>query len=167
MPDEPEEQYDQPDSPDDHPVEDAHGDQPGVEPDDGHKAGPNAEDEEADQDETTEDETTDGFEEAPEPRSLTVSVRNSMTLGRLSLHYASRSVDVVLDGEAAVRTLKMFQQRREHGLADPLDPELSSASSGWLVLDLDGADAPLAMSWMPGLPTKAPRTTIDPAVAAA
>ena len=167
MPDEPEQEYDQPDSPDGHPTDDADGDQPIIEPKDGLDSGPNGDDEAAGDDETPADETTDVSQEMSELGRLTVTARNRMTLGQLILHYPSRDVTVLLDGEAGLRMLKMFEQRREHGLADALDPELSSASAGWLVLDLDGAGAPLAMSWIPGLPTKRPRTTIDPAVTAA
>lgn len=117
--------------------------------------------------ETTSDDTLDDEAEpsdfAPDPRALNVAVRNSMVIGQLVLHYPDRDVTVLLDGGAALRMLKMFQQRREGGLADLLDPELSSASAGWVVLDLT---QPLALSWLP-LPDKRPRTAVDPAVAAA
>ena len=101
---------------------------------------------------------------APDLSGLPIAVRNSMVLGQLVLHYPERDVTVLLDGGAALRMLKMFQQRREGGLADLLEPEVSSASAGWVVLDLA---EPLAMSWLPGLQSKRPRTAIDPAVAAA
>ncbi|MDA8063853.1 MAG: hypothetical protein M0T80_15750 [Actinomycetota bacterium] len=100
-------------------------------------------------------------EEAVPP--VSVAVVNRGVLGQLVLHYPDRDVTVLLDGEAAIRVLTMFARRREGGLGDVLNPTLSSAASGWVVLDLQ---EPLALSWLPGLPSRAPRTAVDPAVAA-
>ncbi len=92
---------------------------------------------------------------------MPMPLENRQVLGELVVHYASRDVTLLLDGEAAVRMLTMFARRREGGLGDHLHPQLSSARAGWVVLDLG---EPLAMSWMPGLPTRQPRTVIDPAI---
>lgn len=90
-------------------------------------------------------------------------IQNMATVGQLTLHYAERDVTVLLDGDAAVRLLTMFARRAERGLADRLDPERSRAANGWVVLDLQ---EPLAMSWLPGLPSRPPRTAVDPALSA-
>ncbi len=107
------------------------------------------------------DDPSVGDDEAP---YVPVSVHNIGVIGQLVLHYPERDVTVMLDGDAAMRMLTMFAQRRERGLADVLDPDTSSAASGWVVLDLL---EPLAMSWLPGLPAKRPRTAFDPVIAAA
>lgn len=96
--------------------------------------------------------------------SVSVAVANRAVLGQLVLHYPVRDVTVLLDGEAAIRVLTMFARRREGGFGDVLNPLMSSGASGWVVLDLQ---EPLAMSWLPGLPARAPRTAVDPAVTAA
>lgn len=164
MPDEPEQQHDQHDGPDGHPIEDADGDKPTTDPAHDPAAAARTEGTEANADDENDDEPTDSSEGTAEPRQLSVMVRNLSVLGHLSLHYPSRDVTVLLDGDAAMRLMAMYAQRRERGLADLLDPVLSSAESGWVVLDID---EPLAMSWLPGLPGKRPRTTIDPALVAA
>jgi hypothetical protein len=158
MPDDDEQQPDRHDSPDDTPIEDTSGERPVAE----HTGDASAEHD--DPDDEGDVESTDPSEGMPQPRPLSLAARNLTTLGQLTLHYPSRDVTVLLDGDAALRLLTMFSQRREGGLADPLDPEMSEAAAGWVVLDLD---EPLAMSWLPGLPGKRPRTSIDPAVAAA
>jgi hypothetical protein len=150
MPDDDEQQPDRQDGLHDAPIDAAVGDPPAAEQD----GGPG---DEGDVD------TTDPVEEMPRPRPLSVAARNLTVLGQLTLHYPSRDVTVLLDGDAAMRVLTMFSQRREGGLADLVDPELSEAAAGWVVLDLD---EPLAMSWLPGLPGKRPRTAVDPAVSA-
>ncbi len=90
------------------------------------------------------------------------SDRNAEVIGMLTLHYPARDVEVFLDGDSAVRLLTIFKRRHEGELADPLNPYLSSADAGWVVADLLQAP-PLAMSWMPGLPTLHQRTAMDPA----
>jgi hypothetical protein len=156
MPDDDEQQRDQQD---DSPAEDASDEESIAEAHDhtGDRSG-------ADEDPDDDVGTTDPFEGMPQPRPLSVAARNLTTLGQLTLHYPSRDVTVLLDGDAALRLLTMFSQRREGDLADVLDPDTSEAQVGWVVLDLD---EPLAMSWLPGLPGKRPRTVIDPAVSAA
>lgn len=101
----------------------------------------------------------------PEDRDDDGPVRtiNRAVLGQLVLHYESRDVTVVLDGDAGLRVMTTFANRKDERWADTLHPEESWALSGWLVLDLQ---EPLAMSWLPGLPARVPRTTVDPAPAA-
>jgi hypothetical protein len=107
----------------------------------------------------SEDEGTPGFDRA----SVATSLVTRAVLGQLIVHYEARDVTLVLDGEAAVRLMTMFARRREGGLGDVMDPEESSALSGWLVLDVQ---EPLAMSWLPGLPSRPQRTAVDPVIAA-
>lgn len=166
MPDEPELQSERPDTREDDPASHAASEQPPGDGQDGPGEVADAGGLASEADTQADVESSEGFEEELARRSLTVMDRNRLMLGQLILHYPSRDVTVYLDGEAALRVLKMFEQRRQGGLADELDPGLSSAGAGWLVLDIEGGDVPLAMSWMPGLPTKRPRTTVDPAVAA-
>jgi hypothetical protein len=162
MPEDDEQQYDRHDGPDDMTAEDAGGDHPADDPDEDQPAGSSAEDEQPGDE--VDVERVDLVEGMPQPRPLSVAARNLSTLGQLTLHYPSRDVTVLLDGDAALRLLTMFSQRREGGLADVLDPDTSDATAGWVVLDLD---EPLAMSWLPGLRGKRPRTAIDPAISAA
>lgn len=107
----------------------------------------------------SEGDTTDPSSTDSSPERTIISADNMAIPGYVTLHYPERDVRVLLDGDAAVRLLRMFRQRYEAGLSDVLDAE-SSALAGWLVLDLA---EPLAMSWLPVL--RAPRTAIDPAVA--
>lgn len=83
----------------------------------------------------------------------------TLALGQLIAHYPARDVTFILDGDAAMRLLSMFHRRLEGGLADALLPVPSLASNGWVVLDLA---EPLAMTWIPGLPTPERRTAVDP-----
>ena len=95
------------------------------------------------------------------PRTTFVaSQANRDEIGRLTLHFASRDVDVLADGDAAMRIMAAHRRRRHHGLGDILDPTFSSAGTAWITLD---PDEPLAISWLPGLPGKRPRMAIDPA----
>lgn len=90
---------------------------------------------------------------------------NAGVLGTVTLHGRERDIRVVLNGEAAMRLLKIFEQRGDRGtLADRLDPNTSSALNAWVVADLDEF---IAVTWWPGLPKKTPRTAIDPVVDAA
>lgn len=104
----------------------------------------------------------DDEEPADTTREARVQAINRAVLGQLVLHYESRDVTVVLDGDAGLRVMAMFANRKEGRWADILDPEQSWALSGWLVLDLH---EPLAMSWLPGLPAQPARTAVDPAPA--
>ena len=89
---------------------------------------------------------------------------NRVLVGSLVLHYEARDVQVVLDGDSALRVLTAFARRDDRGLSDAIDPSTSSAFSGWFVADLD---QPPAISWIPGLGGQRRRTVIDPPVAAA
>jgi hypothetical protein len=162
MPEDDHQQRDQQDDLHDTPVEENSGEQPRA-TDDDHTVDPRTEEEGPDDEGHADDERAGSTDGGPNPRPLTIAARNLITPGQLTLHYPSRDVTVLLDGDAAMRLLTMFSQRREGGLADLLDPDMSEAAAGWVVLDLD---EPLAMSWLPGLPSKRPRTAIDPAVAA-
>ncbi len=83
---------------------------------------------------------------------------NRWVPGVVVLHYPSRDVRVPLDGHSALRLLTMFSRRQSQRFADLLDPDESSATSAWLVLDVE---EPLAMSWLPSSGQSA-RTAIDP-----
>jgi len=85
-------------------------------------------------------------------------VVNQWVPGVVVLHYPSRDVRVPLDGDSALRLLTMFSRRQSQRFADLLDPDESSATSAWLVLDVE---EPLAMSWLPSSGQSA-RTAIDP-----
>lgn len=120
-----------------------------------------------------EDQIEDGIDEGPvdsEQRDdrpnggesgepMTFSKENKRTLGRLTLHFESRDVDLYVDGDAALRVMTAHQLRTHRGLDDLLVPVISSAKNAWVTLD---ADEPLAMSWMPGLPRPRSRMAIDP-----
>lgn len=112
-------------------------------------------------DEPTDDEAAG--EDADDPdgtRRIRATVEdNRMTPGTLVLHLEARDVRMPMDGDAALRLLKMFQMRDGQVLADRLSPFISSAEAGWFVLDL--ADV-TAMSWIPGLSAAPPRTVVDP-----
>ena len=93
----------------------------------------------------------------------TIQETNRKRLGQIILHYAARDVKVLLDGDSAIRLLTMFRERTESHWSDYLNPFISSAERGWLVMDLT---EPLAISYLP-LGDQAKRTSIDPAVYAA
>ena len=115
-----------------------------------------------DESDDEDDDLADGSDNLPPwgPRRV-FSHRNAGVIGVLSLHYPARTVDVFLDGDSALRMLSMFKRRHEGNLADGLDPYTSSAHAGWLVADLFDKP-PMAMSWMPGLPSRVQHTAIDP-----
>jgi hypothetical protein len=86
---------------------------------------------------------------------------NRVTLGELVLHYPTRDVVLALDGATAARVVAAFAkpERRRH-LQDTLDTTSSSMRNLWATFDLDSL---LAVSWLPGLPSKASkRMTVDP-----
>lgn len=93
----------------------------------------------------------------------TVQETNRRRLGQITLHYPARDVKVFLDGDSAIRLLTMFREGAEGHWSDYLNPYISSAERGWLVLDLS---EPLAISYLP-MGEKDKRTSIDPAVYAA
>ena len=98
---------------------------------------------------------------------LTLSAINAARLGTLVLHFAARDVTVLIDGDAAMRLLEIYRQRGQSSAveqyAEGLDPANSSASVGWVVTD-PASDDLLAVSWIPGLPSKPPRVAVDPEV---
>lgn len=85
---------------------------------------------------------------------------NRSTLGTLTLHLEGRDINVSMDGDAALRLLKMFELRDGQALVDHLNPFRFHAAAGWFVLDLDEVKA---MSWIPGSVLEPRRTTVDPA----
>lgn len=89
---------------------------------------------------------------------------NLQVTGTLWLHYPSRDVAVPfpVDGDTAIRALTMFARRGERRLADTLTATDSSATSSWVVFDLD---EPLAMSWTPDTDRRQARTALDPPAA--
>ena len=122
-------------------------------------------DEEDDEDSPDDDAGDAGKFRAPRPESferLMLSPHNAAVIGRMILHYPARDVDLWLDGDAALRLLTMYRNRREGDLGDRLDPVNTDANNAFVVLDLD--DPPLAMSWLPGVPARRPRTALDPTV---
>ena len=94
-------------------------------------------------------------------RTLGTIRANQLTLGELTLRYPSRDVVLVLDGLTAARVLAAFADpARRARLPDELDTATSSMRNVWASFDLDQL---LAVSWMPGLPTRAlSRMTVDP-----
>lgn len=93
----------------------------------------------------------------------TTEETNRKRLGQITLHYPARDVKVLLDGDSAIRVLTMFRERAEGHWSDDINPLISSAERGWLVMDLT---EPLAISYLP-LGDQTKRTSIDPAVYAA
>lgn len=98
------------------------------------------------------------------PRKIGLQSVNATIPGMLTLHLERRDVHVTLDGDAALRMLKMFELRDARAFADEMHPMLSSARVGWVVVDLDDVRA---MSWTPDDPMSRRRTIVDPAPAAA
>lgn len=127
-------------------------------------AGQGTENDTASPDDDAEDDVNDeGGDERPRMHErLTLSPRNAAVIGQVTLHYAARDVVVYLDGDAAMRLLTMYRNRREGIYGDQLDPYDTDARNAFVVLDLD--DPPLTVSWLPGVPTRRPRTAIDPTV---
>ena len=118
------------------------------------------------------DESDDAFEGDPLAAAvaksrLTLSALNAAQIGTLVLHFAARDVTVVVDGDAALRLLEIYRHRGDKRtvgqFADRFNPASSSAVCGWVVTDL-ATDDLLAVSWIPGVPSKPPRVAIDPAV---
>ena len=118
------------------------------------------------------DEPDDAFDDDPLAAAvaksrLTLSAINAARLGTLVLHFAARDVTVLIDGDAAMRLLEIYRQRGQSSAveqyAEGLDPANSSASVGWVVTD-PASDDLLAVSWIPGLPSKPPRVAVDPDV---
>ena len=100
----------------------------------------------------------------PGGKRLTLSEENLGVVGTAVLHYESRSVTVVLDGDAGVRLLyRVLRGRQADWVTDRMHPVRSSARDAWLVL-ADPAKI-LAVEWYPGISADAPRgVAIDPAV---
>ena len=118
------------------------------------------------------DEPDDAFDDDPLAAAvassrLTLSAVNAARLGTLVLHFAARDVTVLVDGDAALRLLEIYRQRGQRSAveqyAEGLDPVNSSAEVGWVVTD-PASDDLLAVSWIPGLPSKPPRVAVDPDV---
>lgn len=94
-------------------------------------------------------------------RTLGIIEANQLTVGELTLSYPARDVVLVLDGLTAARVIAAFADpARRTRLQDELDTATSSMRNLWASFDLDQL---LAVSWMPGLPTRAmSRMTVDP-----
>ncbi len=94
-------------------------------------------------------------------RTLGIIEANQLTVGELTLSYPARDVVLVLDGLTAARVLAAFADPgRRTRLQDELDTATSSMRNLWASFDLDRL---LAVSWMPGLPTRSmSRMTVDP-----
>lgn len=95
-----------------------------------------------------------------EPNRIRATVEdNKATPGTLVLHMKDRDVFTAMDGDAALRVMKMFELRDGRVLADAFSPFISSAEAGWFVIDLEDVKA---MSWVPGRRSAPPRTVVDP-----
>ncbi len=89
----------------------------------------------------------------------TMNEVNAVLLGTLTVCYPERDVQILLDGDAAMRTIAAFRTGRRHQFEDKLDPTTPAAACGWVALDMN----PMAMWWLPGLPNAgSTRMTIDP-----
>ena len=93
--------------------------------------------------------------------ALRTIATNQATLGELTLSYPTRDVALVLDGLTAARVLAAFADpARRSDLQDEINTATSPMRNLWASFDLDQL---LAVSWMPGLPTRAmSRMTVDP-----
>lgn len=94
-------------------------------------------------------------------RTLGTIAENQATLGELTLSYPARDVVLVLDGLTAAKVLAAYADPvKRTRLQDEVDTATSSMRNVWASFDLDQL---LAVSWMPGLPTRAlSRMTVDP-----
>ena len=81
-----------------------------------------------------------------------------VVLGHLVLHCPSRDIVLPMDGASAMRIMTIYALRGRVSLGDHIGPG-SSPEDAWFVLDVEEA---VAMSWLPGLPSRRPRTAIDP-----
>jgi hypothetical protein len=86
---------------------------------------------------------------------------NRRLYGELVLHYPSRDVTVLLDGDTGLRVMRLFLQPDATEFADPIGPG-SDADRGWLALDLDQL---MAISWQIASPNPT-RLAVDPPAAA-
>lgn len=118
----------------------------------------------AEQQETNETETPmeDSNTAAPSPDRAAQAIwqmrsKNIMTAGTLTVHYVHRDVRLELDGDAALRTIATWTGQTE--CVDHLDPVYSSASAGWVGIDLSHV---VGMTWVPGSVPDRGRITIDP-----
>ena len=103
-------------------------------------------------DEQDDADSNDG-EHVPTNREVNMAIS-----GVLTLHYELRDVSLVVDGDAALRLITMFETQSDEQWRDLVDPLWSSAASGWLSLNLA---EPMAVSYLP-FPRRFGRTTIDP-----
>jgi hypothetical protein len=92
---------------------------------------------------------------------LSVGERNKFTLGELTVHYPARDVTIVVDGHTAARVMAVYAGvATRTRMQNLIHPDLSHMKNLWATVSLDGA---LAMTWNPGLPSRAQRTmTVDP-----
>jgi hypothetical protein len=93
-------------------------------------------------------------------RLLNRSDDNHAVIGELTLHYPTRDVRMVLDGDAALRLLASASGRVDPALQDPITSD-SSARNGWAMVTKDSL---LAVTWLPDTSSGHPDTiVIDPA----
>lgn len=97
----------------------------------------------------------------PQRPIVTIADINRITLGELVLSYPARDVTLMLDGATAARVLAAYARPERRGrLQDYLNIETSTMRNQWSSFDLENL---LAVSWYPGLPSKAAgRMTVDP-----
>ena len=105
------------------------------------------------------DQGDDPLGEPPHTHRGTMNDINAVMLGTLTVCYPERDVQILLDGDAAMRTIAAFRTGRRHEFEDTLDPTKPAAACGWVALDMN----PMAMWWVPAVPTAgSTRMTIDP-----
>ena len=102
--------------------------------------------------------TTESDQTAKVPVAVAVRLDNAARVGQLRLHFPSRSITLIADGDAALRLLSMGAHQAWSEAMDPIT-DTSSAGRGWIMVDTAEM---LAAEWIPGLPTST-RVTVDPA----
>lgn len=116
--------------------------------------------ERTDADETDPAASTPDDGASPDVRTFDMRGVNRQTAGRLSLHYPAREIELIVDGDAALRLLSMWN-RSTHDLADDPDPARAYAGFGWAGIDLSSV---LVATWTPGLGDSTERVVVDPVV---
>jgi hypothetical protein len=72
---------------------------------------------------------------------------NAAVPGTVTLHYKARDITVDVVGDVAFRMMTWFRRGRAEGLADSLDPRVTSSLDPWITMDRRGL---LAITWDPG-----------------
>ena len=84
--------------------------------------------------------------------------KNMLTPGSLTVHYVTRDVRLVVDGDAGLRAISAWRGQLE--CIDDLNHRYSTAEAGWVGIDLAHV---IGMTWMPdSAGIDVDRITIDP-----